>query len=65
MKELKNEDYFGSDEGVALTNLKRLLYKSHRTEDENQNIRNYISKYKLEEELQNQRKYVKFSQRIS
>ena len=48
----KNEDYFGSDEGVALTNLKRLLYKSHRTEDENQNIRNYISKYKLEEELQ-------------
>jgi hypothetical protein len=47
----KNKDYFGSDEGKDFTNLKRLLYKSHRTEKENKDIQKYISTYKLDKEL--------------
>ena len=48
----KNKNYFSSDEGKNLTDLRYLLNKGKRTDEENATIENYISTYKLDKEIQ-------------
>jgi hypothetical protein len=47
----KNKNYFSSDEGKNLTDLRHLLNKGKRTDEENAIIENYISTYKLDKEI--------------